>query len=61
MIRMGYDSFYIRTLDCGGTALSDLCLGYKYIYDKNYNESDLYKTIEGKENVYEFNYSTPFG
>lgn len=62
LIRMGYNQFYVRTLDCGGTALTDSLLGYKYTVNHmpDYNP-DLYKIEKGKDILYKNLYYLPFG
>ena len=63
---MGYDECYFRALDCGGTALTDSILGYKYsVFDSetfsdSINET-LYSSIDGKESIYKYNYPVEFG
>ncbi len=62
LIRMGHDQFYIRSLDCGGTILTDSFLGYKYtISASNEMNSDLYEKIDEKNLLYRNKYYLPFG
>ena len=62
MSHLGYTEMYTRTLDCGGTALTDAFMGYKYaiINNSTYNEA-LYSKIECKEHLLKTKYSFPFG
>ena len=49
MIRMGYTYCYTRTLDSGGTTLSDLMLGYKYNITQNDTPTYLSDTVNDNE------------
>ena len=62
MIRMGYAQMYVRTLDCGGTALTDAMLGYKYCINHVENDNtSLYEDMNEKHYLYRCVYNIPFG